>query len=112
MTHLEGDRVSLLVLLDFTHRVSECVSLLQCWKHHFNPSIRQLQKWFCKLSFVRVPATSYLVPLFTLIYLVLLHLLLPSYLNVPCYLNNRQRYCPGIVQFGLKGIGLYSHVFT
>ena len=42
---------------------------------------------------VRIPATSYLVPLFTLIYLVLLHLLLPSYLNVLCYLNNRQRYC-------------------
>jgi hypothetical protein len=31
--------------------------------------------------------------LFTLIYEVLLHLLLPSYLIVPCYLNNRQRYC-------------------
>src|SRR6266481_7319204 len=42
---------------------------------------------------VRIPATSYLVPLFTLIYLVLFHLLLPSYLDVPCYLNNRQRYC-------------------
>jgi hypothetical protein len=42
---------------------------------------------------VRVPATSYLVPLFTLIYLVLFHLLLPSYLDVPCYLKNRQRYC-------------------
>jgi hypothetical protein len=42
---------------------------------------------------VRVPATPYLVPLFTLIYLVLLHLLLPSHLDVPCYLNNRQRYC-------------------
>jgi hypothetical protein len=28
---------------------------------------------------IRVPATSYLVPLFTLIYLVLFHLLLPSY---------------------------------
>jgi hypothetical protein len=42
---------------------------------------------------VRVPATSYLIPLFTLIYLVLFHLLLPSHLDVPCYLNNRQRYC-------------------
>jgi hypothetical protein len=42
---------------------------------------------------VKGPATSYLVPLFTLIYKVLLHLLLPSYLIVPCYLNNRQRYC-------------------
>ena len=42
---------------------------------------------------VRIPATSYLVSLFTLIYLVLFHLLLPSYLDVPCYLNNRQRYC-------------------
>ena len=40
-----------------------------------------------------MPATPYLVPLFTLIYKVLLHLLLPSYLIVPCYLNNRQRYC-------------------
>jgi cellulose synthase/poly-beta-1,6-N-acetylglucosamine synthase-like glycosyltransferase len=48
---------------------------------------------FCHILIVRIPATSYLVPLFTLIYLVLLHLLLPSYLNVPCYLNNRQRYC-------------------
>ena len=44
--------------------------------------------WLC----VRIPATSYLVPLFTLIYLVLFHLLLPSYLDLPCYLNNRQRY--------------------
>ena len=42
---------------------------------------------------VRIPATSYLVPLFTLIYLVLFHLLPPYHLDVPCYLNNRQRYC-------------------
>ena len=42
---------------------------------------------------VRIPATSYLIPLFTLIYVVLFHLLPPYYLDVPCYLNNRQRYC-------------------
>jgi len=42
---------------------------------------------------VRIPATSYLVSLFTLIDLVLFHLLLLSCLDVPCYLNNRQRYC-------------------
>src|ERR1700735_1272658 len=42
---------------------------------------------------VRIPATSYLVPLFTLIYLVLFHLLPPYHLDVPCYLTNRQRYC-------------------
>ena len=42
---------------------------------------------------VRIPATSYLVSLFTLIYEVLFYLLLPSYLDVPRYLNNRQRYC-------------------
>src|ERR1700691_1629667 len=42
---------------------------------------------------VRMPATSYLVPLFTLIYKVLFTLLLPYNLDVPCYLNNRQRYC-------------------
>ena len=42
---------------------------------------------------VRVLATPYLVSLFTLVYIVLFHLLLPSYLDVPCYLNNRQRYC-------------------
>src|ERR1700683_1299824 len=42
---------------------------------------------------VRIPATSYLVPLFTLIYIVLFHLLPQYYLDVPCYLNNRQRYC-------------------
>ena len=40
--------------------------------------------------FVRIPATSYLVLLFTLIYSVLFHLLLPSYLDVPCYLNGPQ----------------------
>src|ERR1700683_1875642 len=27
------------------------------------------------------------------IYIVLFHLLPPYYLDVPCYLNNRQRYC-------------------
>src|ERR1700677_1789023 len=42
---------------------------------------------------VRIPATSYLVLLFTLIYIVLFHLLPLYYLDVPCYLNNRQRYC-------------------
>ena len=52
-----------------------------------------LQFVFSEGEDVRVPATPYLVPLFTLIYEVLLHLLLPSYLIVPCYLNNRQRYC-------------------
>src|ERR1700688_3881263 len=53
---------------------------------------------FCEENFqkwlgVRIPATSYLVPSFTLIYIVLFHLLPPYYLDVPCYLNNRQRYC-------------------
>jgi hypothetical protein len=42
---------------------------------------------------VRIPVTSYLVLLFTQIYLVLFHLLPPYHLDVPCYLNNRQRYC-------------------
>src|ERR1700677_791222 len=42
---------------------------------------------------VRIPAISYLIPLFTLIYIVLFHLLPQYYLDVPCYLNNRQRYC-------------------
>ena len=37
-----------------------------------------LQFVFSEGEDVRVPATSYLVPLFTLIYKVLLHLLLPS----------------------------------
>ena len=69
---------------------------------------------------VRVPATSYLVPLFTLIYLVLFHLLLPSYLDVPCYLNNRQRYCsvwperdwtPYMPQGGLPGNAYASYSY-
>jgi hypothetical protein len=38
-------------------------------------------------------ATSYLVSLFTLIYLVLFHLILPYNLDIPSYLNNRLRYC-------------------
>ena len=38
-------------------------------------------------------ATSYLVSLFILIYLVLFHPLPPYYLDVPCYLNNKLRYC-------------------
>ena len=42
---------------------------------------------------LRIPATSYLVPLFTHIYKVLFYLLLSSHLDVPCYLTNRQRYC-------------------
>ena len=53
------------------------------------PSNVTLQLPLCKGT----RATPYLVPLFTLIYIVLFHLLLPSYLDVPCYLNNRQRYC-------------------
>ena len=56
---------------------------------HFTP----LQFVFLEGEGVRIPATSYLVPLFTLIYIVLFHLLPPYYLDVPCYLNNRQRYC-------------------
>ena len=46
-----------------------------------------------KAGIVRIPATSYLVPLFTLIYLVHFYILPPYHLDVPCYLNNRQRYC-------------------
>jgi hypothetical protein len=42
---------------------------------------------------VRIPATSYLVPLFTFVYIVLFTLLLPYNLDVPCYLTNRKRYC-------------------
>src|ERR1700729_3848208 len=56
---------------------------------HFTP----LWFVFSEGEGVRIPATSYLVPLFTLIYLVLFHLLPPYHLDVPCYLNNRQRYC-------------------
>src|SRR6202167_4694503 len=54
---------------------------------------------------VRIPATSYLVPLFTLIYLVLFHLLPPFHLDVPCYLNNRQRYC----SVWSDRLGLFTH---
>src|SRR6202041_3887045 len=54
---------------------------------------------------VRIPATSYLVPLFTLIYLVLFHLLPPYHLDVPCYLNNRQRYC----SVWSERLGLFTH---
>src|ERR1700735_2842333 len=56
---------------------------------HFTP----LWFIFSEGEGVRIPATSYLVPLFTLIYLVLFHLLPPYHLDVPSYLNNRQRYC-------------------
>src|ERR1700683_3438767 len=38
-------------------------------------------------------ATSYSVPLFTLVYIVLFHLLLPYNLDVPSYFTNRLRYC-------------------
>ena len=55
---------------------------------------------------VRIPATSYLIPLFTFIYQVLFHLLLPSHLDVPCYLTNRQRYCSALVW---KDRTLYSN---
>src|ERR1700683_5610789 len=64
-------------------------SLLVLTFSHFTP----LQFVFSEGEGVRIPATSYLVPLFTLIYLVLFHFLLPSHLDVPCYLDNRQRYC-------------------
>src|ERR1700691_6286549 len=57
-----------------------------------------------KAGIVRIPATSYLVPLFTLIYLVLFHLLPPYHLDVPCYLNNRQRYC----SVWSEGLGLFT----
>src|ERR1700683_1706134 len=42
---------------------------------------------------VRIPATSYLVALFTLVYQFFFTLLLPYNLDVPCYSPNRQRYC-------------------
>jgi hypothetical protein len=42
---------------------------------------------------VKIPATPYLVPFFTLIYLVLFYLLLPYNLDVPSYFTNRLRYC-------------------
>ena len=38
-------------------------------------------------------ATSYLVPLFTLIYTVLFYPFTTIIPDVPCYLNNRKRYC-------------------
>ena len=38
-------------------------------------------------------ATSYLVPLFILIYFVLFHLILPYNLDIPSYFTNRLRYC-------------------
>src|SRR6202035_1356552 len=60
------------------------------------------------LSCVRISATSYLVPLFTLIYLVLFHFLLPSHLDVPCYLNNRQRYC----SVWSERLGLFTQMFS
>src|SRR6202050_4085613 len=56
---------------------------------HFTP----LRFVFSEGEGVRIPATSYFVSLFTLIYLVLFHLLPPYHLDGPCYLNNRQRYC-------------------
>src|ERR1700683_3384134 len=42
---------------------------------------------------VRIPATSYLVALFSLVYEFFFTLLLPYNLDVPCYSPNRQRYC-------------------
>ena len=42
---------------------------------------------------VRIPATPYLVALFTLIYIVIFTLLLPYNLDVPSYFTNRLRYC-------------------
>src|ERR1700691_1931526 len=68
---------------------------------HFTP----LWFVFSEGEGVRIPATSYLVPLFTLIYEVLFHLLPPYHLDVPCYLNNRQRYC----SVWSERLGLFTH---
>src|ERR1700677_4514600 len=56
---------------------------------HFTP----LRFIFLEGESVRIPATSYLVALFTLVYWILFHLLLPYNLDVPSYSTNRQRYC-------------------
>src|SRR6204780_1378642 len=76
-------------------------SLLVLTFSHFTP----LWFVFSEGEGVRIPATSYLVPLFTLIYLVLFHLLPPYHLDVPCYLNNRQRYC----SVWSERLGLFTH---
>jgi hypothetical protein len=59
---------------------------------------------------VRIPATSYLVSLFTLIYLVLFHLI-PYNLDIPSYLNNRLRYCAAWLERDKHSLHFFAQSF-
>ena len=58
----------------------------------YSPMVHFFRGGGCK-DVPATSATSYLVPLFTLVYIVLFHLLLPYNLDVPSYFTNRLRYC-------------------